>query len=284
MTTEDVKQEEVKAEQGQEEELDPQQAEEIKTIYISKARYWVAVLWCENMIEDWQEQIEDLLQLPFAYCIHDKCVDSMGKPRKAHVHLIIAFSNTTTYKHALNIFRLLGKDACNTCEAVRSLRNQYEYLIHNTTAAKKAEKYQYDPSERITGNNFDIGLMEQLSTAEKQEKLQELIYFIQANGYMTINDFTFEALKFFHNDSSYWQVIVGYNGTLERYCRGNYLKKKNLGGLNNGAEQASTTNPPEIHQEICCPECGSVEYLRNGKTAGGKAKFKCKDCSTNWVE
>lgn len=24
----------------------------------------------------------------------------------------------------------------------------------------------------------------------------------------------------------YWWAVVGYNGTLERYCRGNYLKKK----------------------------------------------------------
>ena len=27
-------------------------------------------------------------------------------------------------------------------------------------------------------------------------------------------------------DGCYWEIIVGYNGTLERYCRGNYLKRK----------------------------------------------------------
>lgn len=280
MTTEDVKQKEIKAEQV---ELDPQQAQEIKTLYISKARYWVAVLWIENMIEGWQDVIEDLLQLPFAYCIHDKCVDSMGKPRKAHVHLIIAFSNTTTYRHALNVFKLLGGDACNTCEAVRDLRCQYEYLIHNTSAAKKAGKYQYDSSERITGNNFDIGLMEQLSTAEKQEKLQELIFFINEKGFTTINDFTFAALANWENDSSYWQVIVGYNGTLERYCRGNYLKKKNHELVNNGAELAAHTQPTQNPQNVCCPECGSVSFKKDGKTAGGEARFRCKDCGKRWV-
>ena len=40
----------------------------------------------------------------------------------------------------------------------------------------------------------------------------------------TINDFTVAAMNDF--DGCYWEIIVGYNGTLERYCRGNYLKRK----------------------------------------------------------
>ena len=42
-----------------------------------------------------------------------------------------------------------------------------------------------------------------------------------ANGFTTINDFTVAAMNDF--DGCYWEIIVGYNGTLERYCRGNYL-------------------------------------------------------------
>lgn len=45
-----------------------------------------------------------------------------------------------------------------------------------------------------------------------------------ANGFTTINDFTVAAMNDF--DGCYWEIIVGYNGTLERYCRGNYLKRK----------------------------------------------------------
>ena len=45
-----------------------------------------------------------------------------------------------------------------------------------------------------------------------------------ANGFATINDFTVAAMNDF--DGCYWEIIVGYNGTLERYCRGNYLKRK----------------------------------------------------------
>ena len=58
----------------------------------------------------------------------------------------------------------------------------------------------------------------------KQEMLKELVGYIIANGFTTINDFTVAAMNDF--DGCYWEIIVGYNGTLERYCRGNYLKRK----------------------------------------------------------
>lgn len=44
--------------------------EEEKTPRIAKARYWWAVLYQENMRPDWRETIDDLLQLPYAYCEH----------------------------------------------------------------------------------------------------------------------------------------------------------------------------------------------------------------------
>ena len=93
------------------------------------------------------------------------------------MHLIVAFPNTTTYKHALNVMDLLsaeGKKAINKCEAVVGIRNVYDYLIHDTEDCRKKGKEQYDPSERITGNNFDIGAYEQLGTAEKNEMFLEM--------------------------------------------------------------------------------------------------------------
>ena len=38
----------------------------------SKARYYWAVLYPENMRDSWQDDIDLLLQVPYAYCIHDK--------------------------------------------------------------------------------------------------------------------------------------------------------------------------------------------------------------------
>ena len=47
-----------------------------------KARYWWAVLYQENMVDGWRDNIEELLQLPYAYCEHVADVDGKGEHRK----------------------------------------------------------------------------------------------------------------------------------------------------------------------------------------------------------
>lgn len=198
--------------------------EEEKTPKIAKARYWWAVLYQENMRPDWREAIDDLLQLPYAYCEHTADKDSKSEHRKNHVHIIVAKSNTTSYKHIMGVFNLLsapGKKALNTCEACVNIRHCYDYLIHDTDSCRKQGKEQYDPSCRITGNNFDIGAYEQISSAQKQDMLFELVGFIMCGRFETVNDFTAAALREF--PEQYREIIVRYNSILERYCRGNYL-------------------------------------------------------------
>ena len=82
--------------------------EEEKTPKIGNARYWWAVLYQENMRPDWREKIDDLLQLPYAYCEHTADKDSKSEHRKDHVHIIVAKSNTTSYKHIMEVFNLLS--------------------------------------------------------------------------------------------------------------------------------------------------------------------------------
>ena len=85
-----------------------------------KAKYWWCVLYPENMIPNWEQEIGKILQVPYAYCIHDIDKDKNSEHRTYHVHLIIAFTNTTTYNHAYKIFEKLnaeGKRAFNKIEA-----------------------------------------------------------------------------------------------------------------------------------------------------------------------
>lgn len=189
---------------------------------IDKARYWWAVLYPENMVEGWESKIADLLQVPFAYCVHSADTDSKSEHRKDHIHLILVFPNTTTYKHALNIFKLLGDKSVNTCKACINIRHCYDYLIHDTDSCRKAEKHLYDASERICGNSFDIGAYEQISTEEKQAMLQDLIAFILDRRIMNMADFMLMASTEFGQE--YFSIIVGYNSILDRMCRGNYHK------------------------------------------------------------
>lgn len=185
----------------------------------NKARYWVGVLYPENMIDDWEDEINAKLQIPFAYCKHYKCLDKEGQPRPKHVHIMVVFANTTTYNHAMNTFKKLEKDGCkaiNKCERVQGVRWMYEYLIHNTEDAIKKKKHQYDPSERITGNNFDIGLYEQISLADEEDIINAICNIIELNQFTNFYDIDkyirengdVEYKRIFRRHQSYFNNIV----------------------------------------------------------------------------
>lgn len=268
---------------------------------INKARFWTGVLYPENMKETWEMEIGDIVQYSYAYCKHFRDRDSKSEHRKDHVHLILAFPNTTTYQHALTVFGLLsadGKKALNKVEACVSIRNVYDYLIHDTETCRKQGKEQYSPSERITGNNFDIGAYEQLGTAEKNEMFISLSNAIRDNKIFNYMDF-YEYVVDTYEDVNYIEVMRCYSRHFQQLCDGNYQKWKQgrLRGLfgdedtENGPQnvpsqekstQKSTENTTKCPL-ICCPECGSVNVVKRGKTAAQSQRWGCNDCGKRFL-
>lgn len=261
---------------------------------IDKARFWTGVLYPENMREDWKDIIGDTLQYPYAYCQHSQDKDSKSEHRKDHVHLIVAFPNTTTYKHALNVMDLLsaeGKKAINKCEAVIGIRNVYDYLIHDTEDCRKKGKELYAPSERVTGNNFDIGAFEQLGTAEKNEMFIALSNAIKDNGIFNYMDF-YEYVVNTYEDMNYVEVMRCYSSHFQRMCDGNYQKwqqgrLRGAYGVENGSKEAPSQ--AKAHENStknttnCCPKCGSVDIVKRGKTLANTQRWGCKDCGKKFV-
>lgn len=206
------------------------------------AKYWVGVCYPENMIETWKEEIGDILQVPYCYVVHDK--DHLGtykaarkadqeRMRKLHVHIMLAFVNTTTENHALNTFNRLsaeGKKCCPKAVEIIGVRNQYEYLLHNTKTCKKQGKYLYPVEERIEGNNFDIGAYEQISVTEKFKMKMELADFISAENIYNFSDFYIMVRSGY--DDAYVEIVTNYSAFFERLTKGNYQKifKENNNG------------------------------------------------------
>jgi rubrerythrin len=242
-----------------------------------KNRYWVAVGYPESMIEDWQLKIDDLVQVPFAYCIHDKDVESNSNERKTHVHIILAFSNTTTYKHALEVFQTLGK--INYCEPIYNIRNKYDYLIHATKKAISDGKYQYSEAERVTGNNFDIGSYEQISIGDKKRMLTEIKQFQRDNE--IDNFYTLSCLIEDNFDSRYWDILDDYSGVLEKRCKGCYFAK--VRSIQSNQTQNEQHETHETHEKSC-PKCGSSDIKKKGKTASDLQRYVCKECGKSFVE
>ena len=257
---------------------------------INKARFWTGVLYPENMREDWEVSIGDIVQHPYAYCKHTKDKDTKSEHRKDHVHIILAFPNTTTYKHAMSVFSLLsaeGKKALNTCEAVIGIRNVYDYLIHDTETCRKQGKEQYEPSERITGNNFDIGAYEQLGTAEKNEMFLEMGQAIREYGFTNYMDF-YEFVVDTYEDINYIEVMRCYSGHFERMTRGNYQRweRQQRGLFPPSQTQVNAQVNAQVNENtpICCPNCGSIDIVKKGKTLANTQLWGCKDCGKRFVE
>jgi hypothetical protein len=193
---------------------------------IEKARFWVGVLYPENMCNDWQENIGDVVQLPYSYCCHTQDKDSKSEHRKDHIHLIISFPNTTTYKHAMSVFNQLSspdKTALNKIEAIINIRNMYDYLIHDTETCRKQKKEIYNKEDRICGNNFDIGSYEQLGMSEKNDMCKELCTAIIDNGFTNFTDF-FAFVMVAYDNTNYFEIVKIYSGLFERLTRGNFQK------------------------------------------------------------
>lgn len=190
-----------------------------------KAKYWLGVLYTENMVENWEDLIESKLQVPYAYCIHNKDVDSQGVLRKEHIHICVAFANTTTYNHAFSILDSLSRSdthCLNKIERAINIRYAYDYLIHDTDNCRKKQKHLYDVSERITGNNFDIGSYEQLSVTDKNKMTKELCNIIVQNCYDNFADFYLFVVA--NYDDSYFEILRTYSGLFERLTRGVYYR------------------------------------------------------------
>lgn len=250
---------------------------------IDKARFWTGVLYPENMRTDWETAIGDIVQLPYAYCYHTQDKDTKSEHRKDHVHLILSFPNTTTYKHAMSVFGLLsaeGKKALNKIEAVINIRNMYDYLIHDTETCKKQGKELYPAEVRITGNNFDIGAYEQLGVAEKNDMCRELCNDIINNGFVNFADFYVYVISTYE-DTNYFEILKTYSGLFERLTRANYQKWEQ-GTLSVRHKHNTTKNTTE-NTVKCCPECGSISVIKSGKTLAGSQRWLCKDCGKRFV-
>lgn len=194
-----------------------------------KNRQWTAVLYNENMRPDWKEEISTALQLPYAYCVHDKGLElEKGERRKVHTHVILVFPAPTTYKHAVEVFSNLnaaGNRAFNTIEPVYSARHMYDYLIHDTEDCRKKCKYAFDPAERITGNNYDIGAYEQVSQADKNEMFDKLTDMILAYEITNYADFIVRSrIDYGEEQELVRDVIRAWSGYFDRLIKGVYLR------------------------------------------------------------
>lgn len=185
-----------------------------------KSRYWQVVLYPENMIDNWEDELIKL-GLPIAYCLH---TDSTSE--KPHIHMIGAWENNTTYKSAFEFFERLNKEnqkAFNKIEKCFNIENAYNYLIHDTDDCRKKGKYQYKKEDRKCINNFDIHFYAQKSVEQEEEQINEICDVIITEVYTNFIDLYMHIKS--NYDKDYLTTLRKHSGFFERLTKGNYHKE-----------------------------------------------------------
>lgn len=192
-----------------------------------KYRYAECILYNENMIEDWKDKIDYLIQMPFAYCVHDKDLgdDEDETHGKVHVHIILVHSNTVALSFFVKWCNLrlskVGSKCCSTAKPVINPKQAWNYLIHDTEKARQEGKFQYPQSARVCGNDFDIHHFIQIDECTKITIIQKITdYIIEHN----IMDLTSMVEWVQRQGTVYFSIFVSRSSYFDRICGGNWKK------------------------------------------------------------
>lgn len=111
-----------------------------------KARHWLMIVYLDSAPDDWREKMA-ATGLAFTVSdLHDKDVNPDGAPKKAHYHVIVSYSNSTTYRSVKGLRDITHGPFPLQC---KSVKGAYAYFTHKWNP----EKYQYDGKgiERYNG-------------------------------------------------------------------------------------------------------------------------------------
>ena len=98
----------------------------------TKVKLWEGICYPENMLDDWQEEIDDILQVPFAYAIHDIDHDQKSKQRKtlcSHHRGLGRQHDPQGDNQRPEPLERGRQEVLLLCGASHNIRHAYDYLI-----------------------------------------------------------------------------------------------------------------------------------------------------------
>jgi hypothetical protein len=157
----------------------------------TKSKYFCAILYPYSTTYDVDKLIKALAKehLTFAVSpIHDKDVDEDGSPKKAHYHLLLAYTSATTLNNIIGWFKFCGmpESDLHSVRVCASAVGYYRYLTHKDNP----QKAQYDDKDIRIFNDFDE-IFKKFANTES-EKIDKLVRIFQIVD--ELNTISFHAL------------------------------------------------------------------------------------------
>lgn len=118
-----------------------------KDLLSSRGRtYFIVTYYPCEVVRYILDNLDGLIH--YAFCLHDRDYAEDGECKKAHIHLLLYFSDLMTASEVCSWFHSTQFKIISRTDVT----NEWNYLIHDSNACRKARKYLYDKSERITDN------------------------------------------------------------------------------------------------------------------------------------
>lgn len=145
---------------------------------LSKSKYFCCMLYPDSSTYDVGTIIKALAQehLSFAVSpIHDRDIEDDGSPKKAHYHILLAYSSATTLNNIRGWFKACGmpEGDLHSVRVCASGVGYYRYLTHKDNP----EKAQYNDTEIRVFNDFDEVFKKFANT--ETDKIDKLVRIFQ---------------------------------------------------------------------------------------------------------
>lgn len=184
-----------------------------------KKRNWAFVLYPESAPDNWRDLLQ-LSGLPAVISpLHDKDKDPTGEAKKAHYHIILTYPGPTTYNAVKSFTDSLNQPIPQPLESVQGY---YRYLTHEDNP----DKYQYDKSDIVPVNGFDIHDYIEMSKTEAMKiikDIQQVIIAVDIREYSDLLDYLLEV------NQEWWQVAVNHTMMLNAYLKSRRYKLQQEG-------------------------------------------------------
>lgn len=144
----------------------------------SKSKYFCCILYPDCTTYDVDKIIKSLAEEHFTFAvspIHDKDIDEDGSPKKAHYHLLVAYSSATTLNNIRCWFKICGMPECelHSVRVCASGVGYFRYLTHKDNP----EKEQYNDKDIRVFN--DSGELFKKFSKTASEKIDDLVRIFQ---------------------------------------------------------------------------------------------------------
>lgn len=178
-----------------------------------RTRNWTAVLYPENLPEDWENLLDDAHVKWICSPLHDKDFNADGEPKKAHYHILLMFGVVKNEQQVSEMFKsIFGESETGSIIGVAKPERVGDRgaLIRYFAHLDNPDKAQYDVADIVGHNGADPAELLRYSATETREMIIAMEEFIEENHITELAAFS-AAIRY---DYPEWHTLLATKMTL----------------------------------------------------------------------